>query len=161
MKKSNRRKTTQRSITHTDEEGWTTTSPGKTKPKTNNSNKSSIESIITTIDGNIDQFETGAYNRVQVTSPRRKHKCNIPDGRQSVEEMEFETQTIMANGTEKEKEQNKKDTQEKGKTASNEDTNTNNNNEESEGRKNDEGNDGNNEGQSNRKNKNNERHENL
>jgi hypothetical protein len=41
---------------HTDEEGWTTTTPGRTKPK--NTNKgSSTESIITTIDGNFEKYD--------------------------------------------------------------------------------------------------------
>ena len=63
---------------NTDEEGWTTTRPGKKKPKDNN-NVASTESIITTIDGNIDQIEAGTSNRIYVTSPGRKNKCNVPD----------------------------------------------------------------------------------
>ena len=63
---------------HTDEEGWTTTTPGRTKPK--NINKgSSTESIITTIEGNFEKYETGTPNKISVRSPSRKHKCNIPE----------------------------------------------------------------------------------
>jgi hypothetical protein len=35
--------------------------------------------MITTIDGNIDQIETGTTNKISVTSPERQHECNIPD----------------------------------------------------------------------------------
>jgi hypothetical protein len=64
----------------TDVEGWTTTSPGKKKPKNNNNNNvASVESVITTIDGNFEQIEAGTRNEISVTSPRRKLKCNIPE----------------------------------------------------------------------------------
>jgi hypothetical protein len=78
--------------TDTDEEGWTTTSPGKKKPKNNNSSTASTESIITSIDGNCDRIEAGMHNRIYVTSPERKHKCNIPDD--SKTELDFNP-TIM------------------------------------------------------------------
>ena len=81
----------------TDDEGWTTTSPGKTKPKNSNSTAASIESIITTIDGNFDQIEAGTHNRIYVTSPGRKNKCNIPDDNRKQIEYDFNP-TTMAGG---------------------------------------------------------------
>ena len=89
--------TTHTGISHgnnTDEEGWTMTSPGRKKPKDNNK-VASTESIITTIDGNIDQIDAGTSNRIYVTSPGRKDKCNIPDDR--LFELDF-TPTSMAEG---------------------------------------------------------------
>ena len=83
---------------NTDEEGWTTTSPGKKKPKNNNNSKAaSTESIITTIDGNIDQIEAGKNNRINVTSPGRKYKCNIPDDNRKIIELDFNP-TVMTDG---------------------------------------------------------------
>ena len=75
-----------------DEEGWTTTSPGKKKPKNNNNKAASTESIIMTIDGNIDQLEIGNRNRIYVTSPERKNRCNIPDVRTI--ELDFQPTTL-------------------------------------------------------------------
>jgi hypothetical protein len=57
--------------THTDEEGWTTAIPGKKKPKKTNSKGSSIESIIVTIEGDIDMIDTRTQNKIYVTSPGR------------------------------------------------------------------------------------------
>ena len=76
-------------MTHTDEEGWTTASPGKKKPKKKNST-GSTESIIMTIEG-IDMID--AQNGIQVKSPGRNYKCNIPDDRKK-EELKF-NMTIM------------------------------------------------------------------
>ena len=73
---------------NTDEEGWTMTSPGKKKPKDTN-NVASTESIITTIDGNIDQINAGTSNRIYVTSPERKNKCNVPDDSRKLKELDF------------------------------------------------------------------------
>jgi hypothetical protein len=63
---------------HTDEEGWTKTTPGRTKPKNSNA-VASTESIITTIEGNIETTEAGTTNKILVKSPNRIHKCNIPE----------------------------------------------------------------------------------
>ena len=83
--------------TNTDEEGWTTTIPGKKKPKKNNNRVSSTESIIMTIDGNVDQIEAGALNRINVTSPGRKYRCNIPDDNRKIIELDFNP-TAMTDG---------------------------------------------------------------
>jgi hypothetical protein len=109
-------------MTHTDEEGWTTTSPGKTKPKEKNSKGSSTESIITTIEGDIDMMDARAQNKIYVTSPGRKYKCNIPDDRRK-EELNFNP-TIMeakgGEGGEGSKEQSKEGTTEGDKETSKE-----------------------------------------
>jgi hypothetical protein len=93
--------------THTDEEGWTTTSPGKRKPRKNNNKVASIESIITTIDGSYDQIEAGIHNRISVTSPGRKHKCNIPEKMHRTNGVEFNPIITMTNTTGNGEEQNK------------------------------------------------------
>jgi hypothetical protein len=115
------------SMIHTDEEGWTTTSPGKTKPKKNNTNIASIESIITSIDGNYDQIEAGTHNRIYVTSPGRKNRCNIPDKFQTTIELDFNP-TVMLTNNGTEKEQSKDETQSGGKTTGNTSEQNNNNN---------------------------------
>ena len=76
---------------HIDEEGWTTTSPGNKKPKNNinDRNVASTESIIESIDGNFDTIEAGTRNIIHVTSPGRKHKCNIPDDDNRNMELDF------------------------------------------------------------------------
>jgi hypothetical protein len=91
--------------THTDKEGWTTTSPGKKKPSKNNNRVASIESIITTIDGNYDQIEAGIHNRISVTSPGRKHKCNITEKIHWTNGVEFNP--IISKTTSNVEEQNK------------------------------------------------------
>jgi len=112
--------------THTDEEGWTTTRPGKKKPKKQNNKGSSIESIITTVDGNIDKIEAGTQNRIYVMSPGRKHKCNVPEERNEMKE--HKSNVMMANGIEKGKEQSKEGTREEEKEGSDKsDKNRNNN----------------------------------
>jgi hypothetical protein len=58
---------------HTDEVGWTTTTPGNRKPK-NKITKASTESIIMTIEGNIDKIEAGTNNKI----------WRVPDGTASV-----------------------------------------------------------------------------
>ena len=90
-----------------DEEGWTTTGPGNTKPKNYNSKAASTESIITTIDGNFDQIEAGTRNKIYVTSPGRKNKCNIPDDNRQRTELEFNPSIIAIKGKDngKDKEQ--------------------------------------------------------
>jgi pyocin large subunit-like protein len=86
----NFRTKTTRNMSHTVEEGWTTTRPGKKKPKKKNNKRSAIESIITTIDGDIGKIDAGKHSRIYVTSSERKHKCNIPDDRKMEEELDFE-----------------------------------------------------------------------
>ena len=83
---------------NTDEEGWTTTRPGKKKPKDNNK-VASTESIITTIDGNIDQIDAGTSNRIYVTSPGRKNKCNVPDKMEKTIEFSPTINTIATRTT--------------------------------------------------------------
>jgi hypothetical protein len=112
--------------THTDEEGWTTTRPGKKKPKKQNNKGSSIESIITTVDGNIDKIEAGTQNRIYVMSPGRKHKCNVPEERNEMKE--HKSNVMMANGTEKGKEQSKEGTREEEKEGSDKSDKSRNNN---------------------------------
>jgi hypothetical protein len=63
---------------HTKEEGWTITTPGRTKPKNRNT-VASTESIIMKIEGNFETFEAGTTNTILVKSPDRNHKCNIPE----------------------------------------------------------------------------------
>ena len=93
-------------MTHTDEEGWTTASPGKKKPKKTNNKGSSTESIITTIDGDIDMMDARAQNRIYVTSPGREYKCNIPEERRKTTDLKDD------GGGEKGKEQSKEGTKE-------------------------------------------------
>jgi hypothetical protein len=112
--------------THTDEEGWTTTRPGKKKPKKQNNKGSSIESIITTVDGNIDKIEAGTQNRIYVMSPGRKHKCNVPEERNEMKE--HKSNVMMANGIEKGKEQSKEGTREEEKEGSDKSDKSRNNN---------------------------------
>ena len=94
-------------MANTDEKGWTATSPGETKPKNSNSTVASIESIITTIDGNFDKIEAGTHNRIYVISPGRKNKCNIPDDSRTITELEFNPAIMAGKGNEhsKDKEQ--------------------------------------------------------
>ncbi len=99
-------KTTHKYMTNTDEEGWTTTSPGKKKPKEKNSKGSSTESIIKTIEGDIDMMDARAQNRIYVTSPGREYKCNIPEERKK-EELNFNPIIMVAKGGEGRKEQSK------------------------------------------------------
>jgi hypothetical protein len=106
---------------YTDEEGWTTTSPGRKKLKKKNK-ATSMESIITLIDGNFDEIITGIHNRIYVTSPGRKYKCNIPDNKYTAIELEFNptiTMTTNGIGTENEKAQRKEGPQDDGKETSN------------------------------------------
>ena len=123
--------------TSTDEEGWTTTSLGKKKPKKNNNQLASIESIITTIDSKFENIEVGQNTRIYVTSPGRKNKCNIPDNTNKT--IEFNP-TVMTKtkGTGEEKGQNKEDkknsgnTTNKGSEQNNNNSNENKNNEDEE-----------------------------
>jgi hypothetical protein len=120
-------------MTHTDEEGWTTASPGKKKPKKSNNKGSSTESIIMSIEGDIDMIDTKTQNKIYVTSPGRKHKCNIPDERRRTTESK---QKSRAEGGEKGKEQSKEGTKEGEETTSKENKNGNNrNNSNEEGKK--------------------------
>jgi hypothetical protein len=112
-------------MTHTDEEGWTTASPGKKKPKKSNNKGSSTESIIMSIEGDIDMIDTKTQNKIYVTSPGRKHKCNIPDERRRTTESK---QKSRAEGGEKGKEQSKEGTKEGEETTSKENKNGNNRN---------------------------------
>jgi hypothetical protein len=75
-------KTNNRSISNknTDEEDWTTTTPGRTKPKNSTKVASSTESIITTIKGHFEKFEAGTPTKISVHSPSRRHKWHVPDG---------------------------------------------------------------------------------
>ena len=119
---------------NTDEEGWTTTSPGKKKPKNNNNSKAaSTESIITTIDGNIDQLEIGKQNRIYVTSPERKNKCNIPDDRTI--EIDFHPTTLAERKEDKETVEEMDTTQGNGEEEDNNKTNGQNNGNSEENRK--------------------------
>jgi hypothetical protein len=86
-------------MTHTDEEGWTTTRPGKKKPKEKNNKGSSTESIIMSIEGDIDMIDTRKQNRVHVTSPGRRYKCNIPEDRKK-EELQVNPTIMEAKGGE-------------------------------------------------------------
>ncbi len=108
--------------THTDEEGWTTARLGKKKPKKTNNKGSSTESIIMSIEGDIDMIDTRKQNRINVTSPGRKYKCNIPEDRKK-EELNFNP-TIMeakgGEGGEGGKEQSKEGTTEGDKESSKE-----------------------------------------
>jgi hypothetical protein len=106
-------------MTHTDEEGWTTTSPGKKKPKEKNSKGSSTESIIKTIEGDIDMMDARAQNRIYVTSPGREYKCNIPEERKK-EELNFNPIIMVAKGGEGRKEQSKEGKEEGDKETSKE-----------------------------------------
>jgi hypothetical protein len=64
---------------HTDEQGWTTieTNSGR-KPKAENSNQSSIDSIIATINVDINKFLKGAPE-AKIDSPTRENRCTVPD----------------------------------------------------------------------------------
>jgi hypothetical protein len=95
----------------TDEEGWTTTRPGKKKPKEKNNKGSSTESIIMSIEGDIDMIDTRKQNRIHVTSPGRKYKCNIPDERKK-EELNFNPIIMAVKGGEGGIEQSKEGTEE-------------------------------------------------
>jgi hypothetical protein len=69
---------TRKGNNHTDEEGWTTTTPGRTKPKNSNT-VASTESIITTMEGNFETIDLGTPTKISVQSSDRSHKCNIPE----------------------------------------------------------------------------------
>jgi hypothetical protein len=120
---------------HTDEEGWTTTSPGRKKPKEKNS-KGSTESIIKTIDGDIDMIDARAQNRIHVKSPGRAYRCNVPDKRRM--EVEYQPKIMRANGGEMGKEQGKEGTQEGERTTSKQNETENNKNTNNEERGNEE-----------------------
>ena len=122
--------------TNTDEEGWTTTIPGKKKPKKNNNRVSSTESIIMTIDGNVDQIEAGALNRINVTSPGRKYRCNIPDDNRKIIELDFNP-TAMTDGRKEQGNTKHQEDGEEGDTRENQsNTQGEQNNEEKNGKKN-------------------------
>jgi hypothetical protein len=125
--------TRNRSTTHTDEEGWTMATPGKKKPKKDNNTGSSFDSIITTIDGKLDQIEAGRHSKTSVTPPGRKYKCNIPEKKMhKTKEAEINPSIMTTtNTTGSGEEQNKEGLQEDGKQTSNEpdkNSTTNNNN---------------------------------
>jgi len=113
--------------TSTDEEGWTTTSLGKKKPKKNNNQLASIESIITTIDSTFEHIEVGKNTRIYVTSPGRKNKCNIPDNTNKTIEFNPIGMT-KTKGTGEEKGQNKDDKKNSGNTTNKGSEQNNNNN---------------------------------
>jgi hypothetical protein len=64
---------------HTDDQGWTTISAdSKRKPKTMTINQSYIDSIIATINVDINKFLKGAPE-AKIDSPVRKNRCTIAD----------------------------------------------------------------------------------
>jgi hypothetical protein len=130
-------------MTHTDEEGWTTTRPGKKKPKEKNSKGSSTESIITTIDGDIDKMDVRAQNKIYVTSPGREYKCNIPEERRKT------TDLTDDDGGEKGKEQSKEGTTKEGGETTNKEQGNDRNKNNEEGDKGKEGEDNEEEGNKN------------
>jgi hypothetical protein len=145
-------------MTHTDEEGWTTASPGKKKPKEKKegwttasqgkkkpkkkNSTGKTESTITTIEGNIEgDKETNKEKEKEKSTDYNNNEendvSNIADERRK--EVEYKPKTTMANGGEEE--QGKEGTQEGERTTSlqNETENSrNNNNEENEDKEGDE-----------------------
>jgi hypothetical protein len=65
-----------RTKSNMDEEGWTTMTPERRKPK-NKTMTAPAESIISTIEGDIGKIEAGRQNKISVMSPGRDFKCNI------------------------------------------------------------------------------------
>jgi len=64
---------------HTDEQGWTTIETNSNrKPKTNSSNNSTIDSIISSINIEFTTGKKGAQE-VNINSPIRENRCTIPD----------------------------------------------------------------------------------
>jgi hypothetical protein len=120
-----------RTTKNTDEEGWTTTTPGKRKPK-NTTTATSTESIITEIEGNIDQIESGTHNKISVKSQERQHKCNIPEMIRQTTCEEFKPRMLNianAKGIGKERSTSNQDsTKESNKGTDNNNNNKNNNN---------------------------------
>ena len=64
---------------HTDDQGWTTISAdSKRKPKTMTINQSYIDSIIATINVDVNKFLKGAPE-AKIDSPIRNNRCTIAD----------------------------------------------------------------------------------
>jgi hypothetical protein len=63
---------------HTDEQGWTTIEAKKRKPNSKTSNKTTIDSIISTINIEFNIDKNGTLEAT-IDSPIRKNRCIIPD----------------------------------------------------------------------------------
>jgi hypothetical protein len=75
---------------HTDEQGWTTIEANSNrKAKSEISNHSSIDSIIATINVDINQFSKGAPE-AKIDSPTRENRCIISDETRTPRAIEFE-----------------------------------------------------------------------
>jgi hypothetical protein len=74
---------------HHDEKGWTTIEANSNrKPKSENSNQISIDSIITTINVDFNKVAKGAPE-AKIVSPIRENRCIIPDEKSKQQEGEF------------------------------------------------------------------------
>jgi hypothetical protein len=97
---------------HTDEQGWTTISvDSNRKPKTKTTNHPYIDSIIATINVDINKFLKGAPE-AKIDSPVRKNRCIIADTVGNRTETEFRPiknvdQSIVPPGGEEEEEEEK------------------------------------------------------
>jgi hypothetical protein len=109
----------------TDELGWTTVSADSNrKPKTKNINQSYIDSIIATINVDINKFLKGAPE-AKIDSPVRNNRCTIADTVYNTKETKFipvknaYQQRVPTGGGEEEEEEGKEINEQAAATANN------------------------------------------